>query len=122
MLVELLSGLQISLCGSCTGVGPAELLSRAKLGKVKLLFLTEDSGGKKWPFSHQPCKVNFAEHLSVPERMEKDTDLRGWFWFYCSYPMRTKCVGPHVRSRLGLTHCREDRRNGALTFDSCIRT
>lgn len=56
MIVELLSGLQVSLHGSCTGVGPAELLSRVKLWKVKLLFLTEDSGGKK---------VNFAEHLSV---------------------------------------------------------
>lgn len=79
MLVELLSGLQISLCGLFIGVGPGELLSRVKLGKVKLLFLTEDSGGKKWPFSHQLCKVNFAEHLSVPEKMDKDTDPRGWF-------------------------------------------
>lgn len=69
MLVVLLSGLQVSLCGLCTGVGPAELLSRVKLGKVKLLFLTEDSGRKKWPFSHQPYKVNFAEHLSVSERV-----------------------------------------------------
>lgn len=93
MLDELLSGLQVSLRGSCTGVGPAELLSRVKLGKVKLLFLTEDSGGKEWPFSHQPCKVNFAEHLSVPERMEEDTDPRGCFWFY---PMRAKCVGLRV--------------------------
>lgn len=45
------------------------LFSRVNLEKVKPLFLTEDRGGKKWPFSHQPCKVNFAEHLSVPERM-----------------------------------------------------
>lgn len=47
MLVELLSGLQVSLHGSCTEVGPAELLSRVKLGKVKFLFPTEDSRGKK---------------------------------------------------------------------------
>lgn len=70
--MQLLSGLQVSLHGSCKGVGPAELLSRVKLAfgqKVKPLFLTEDSGQKKWQFSHQPCEVNFAEHLSVPERM-----------------------------------------------------
>lgn len=57
MIVELLSGLQVSVHGSCTGVGPAELLSRAKLWKVKLLFLTRRQWWEK--------KVNFVEHLSV---------------------------------------------------------
>lgn len=33
-----------------------------------------------------------------------------------------KMVGPCVWSRLVLIHCREDRRNCALIFDSCIRT
>ena len=38
VLVELHTGSQVSLHGLVTGVGPAELLSRVKLGKVKLLF------------------------------------------------------------------------------------
>lgn len=38
VLVELHAGLQVSLHGLATGVGPAELLSRVKLGKVKLFF------------------------------------------------------------------------------------
>lgn len=57
MLVELLSVLQVSLCGLCTGVGPAELLSRVKLGKVKLLFLSEDrKSSGRFPIS--PAKRN----------------------------------------------------------------
>lgn len=39
VLVKLHAGLQVSLHGFATGVGPAELLYRVKLGKVKLLFL-----------------------------------------------------------------------------------
>lgn len=38
VLVELHAGSQVSLQGSGTGVGPADLLSSVKLGKVKLLF------------------------------------------------------------------------------------
>lgn len=41
----------------------------------------EENSSKKWPFSHQPCKVNFAEQLSVLGGMENDTEPNGRFWF-----------------------------------------
>ena len=53
------------------------LLSEA--GESEAFVPIEGSGGKRWPFFYQPCKVHFAEQLSVPGRVENGTEPSGRF-------------------------------------------
>ena len=60
---------------------PCRAALQSEAGESEAFVPVEESGGKRGPFSHQPCKVNFAEQLSVPGRMENDTEPSGCFWF-----------------------------------------
>lgn len=78
VLVELCAGLS-PWAGYRSRTCRAALLAEA--GENEAFDPIEENGSKTWPFSHQPCKVNFAEQLSVLGRMENDTEPNGRFWF-----------------------------------------
>lgn len=69
------------LAGLSPWIGYRSRTCRAALqgeaGESEAFVPIEESGGKRWPFSHQHCKVDFAEQLSLPGRMENDKEPSG---------------------------------------------
>lgn len=65
------------LAGLSPWIGYRSRTCRAALqgeaGKSEAFLPIQKSGDKRWLFSHQPCKVNFAEQLSVSGSIENDT-------------------------------------------------